>query len=1030
MSIPRYVVLLCLFASVAGAQTTTPQWRPHTPLPTALTGHAVVLLPTGEVLVAGGIDAAGNATSMSTLYSSTTGRFRPTLNQLSIARGYHALIAATTGTTTRVFSIGGYSGSSGAYRSVTSIEVLEFDAAQSNWRWRPIASLAIGRGDLRAAWDGGASIIVTGGYQQTGGALRSGSRSDATDRINVATLAVTSLGSMNSPRAEHVSARFESETGPLQVLVAGGEQNPSSTATQIMIGTAWDPIANPPITYRVAGVGVGDPAGIARAFGGYDAAGAPLATSEWYDVKRGWRSAPRMITPRARFDATHIAGIADSANAYLTVAGDGTGGPLTETEIFELPNSSFPNGSWSAFPPLTSRASERRAAITASNLPIVVGGNNSGAINSTEIFQPLRASDVVFAPEEIGRLSDSSVVVIENTWSLPVRVDRFRIAGSAEFIMRGDTSDFILQPGGSRSVRVYFQPAQPGDRSGALLFDIGAVVDTVRLAGRGLTSTISIVNSPLDLGRQLIGTRRIECVPVLFNSGTDTATIDSIVISPSSPFRLVSPIGRAVIAPGDTLRICVEFAPAQQGAAGANASMHIASRTFPLQVLGRGIRRLAVGSTFPATCDTITYAPGVEIPREILIENTGDTVVTITLAQIIASTPGLFRIADPSLFPIVLRPGESFRFVVIYAPQRESQETATINVPNDGDSAISIQLCMVTRSRYLSVSQSAIDFGGICLGDTVDVLINIENPGGFDDVALLSADIAPAPELSISGFTAQTLGPRGYTTVRVQAAPGVGGPIRGALTIRSDRGDVVIPISGDALPSAGFVVDVNSVTVGQTVVLPVSIQGLATSPSMNTATLTARYDPTLLLPLRVVSITGAPAIDASVSSVVASWGVARVDVNWPAGGPSADGPAFGIELEVLRGDADVANFEIEGQTDGGLCIRKTVTPLDVATLCGGRTAGIRTDKAAFIFATPLPASEKLSLTIVDQIHRALTLDVVDATGVVVEQLALDAVDRRSRMVVLAVDALTAGAYTLVVRSGSITVATTRVLIAR
>ncbi|MBC8144304.1 MAG: choice-of-anchor D domain-containing protein, partial [bacterium] len=563
---------------------------------------------------------------------------------------------------------------------------------------------------------------------------------------------------------------------------------------------------------------------------------------------------------------------------------------------------------------LVNAASERRAAISASNLPIVTGGANSAgaAITSTEIFQPLRANDIAFAPEEIGRLSDSSVVVIENTWSLPVRVERFRIDGSAEFIVRGDTSDFILQPGASRSLRVYFQPAQAGDRSGALLFDIGSLVDTVRLTGRGLTSDISIINSPFDLGRQLINTRRIECMEVLQNNGTDPATIDSIIISPSAPFRLVSPIGRATIQPGEKLTICVEFAPSQQIPSSATASIHLASRTFPLQVLGRGIRRYAVGSTFPITCDTVTYAPGVEVPREILIENPGDEVVVITAAQIVASAPGLFRIADPSLFPVTLQPGATFRFTVIYAPSRESREIATIGVANDGDSTIAIQMCVVTRSRYLSVSQAALDFGGICLGDTAGAFINIENPGGFDSVGIVSASIAPAGELTLSGFTAQILGPREYTTLRVQAAPTVGGPFQGTLTIRSDRGDVTIPIRGTALPSAGFVVGANAVTIGQTVVLPVSIQGLTTTPAMTSATLTARYDPSLLLPLRVVALNGAPAIDAASSTITTSWGVARVDVRWPNGGPTTDGPAFGLELEVLRGDAYVANVEIEG----------------------------------------------------------------------------------------------------------------------
>ncbi|MBC8144779.1 MAG: hypothetical protein H7X80_04280, partial [bacterium] len=246
----------------------------------------------------------------------------------------------------------------------------------------------------------------------------------------------------------------------------------------------------------------------------------------------------------------------------------------------------------------------------------------------------------------------------------------------------------------------------------------------------------------------------------------------------------------------------------------------------------------------------------------------------------------------------------------------------------------------------------------------------------------------------------------------------------------SDRGDVTIPIRGTALPSAGFVVGANAVTIGQTVVLPVSIQGLTTTPAMTSATLTARYDPTLLLPLRVVALNGAPTIDAASSTITTSWGVARVEVRWPNGGPNADGPAFGLELEVLRGDAYVANVEIEGVTDGGLCVRRTVTPLDVASLCGGRTGGIRTDGASFVLASPLPASNKLSITVVDRPGRALQLELVDGSGVVVARRSLDAVDARSRAIELPIDEVSAGAYSLRVRAGSTTIARTRVLITR
>ncbi|MEP7219228.1 MAG: kelch repeat-containing protein, partial [Bacteroidota bacterium] len=548
-------LLLLVFLHTSGrSQTTVPGWRSHTPLPLALTGHRTLLLPTGDVLIAGGLTSDGTVTRTSYLYSPATGTFRPTLNQLITARAGHALIAVTVAGSARVFAIGGFGGTAGNYRGEATVEMLEYDAAVGNWRWRGIGSLGLARGEPRAAWDGGGSIIVTGGYAQNGGAIRGGTRTTAADKIDIIGLNVRPIDPMSAARAEHVAARIIGDNGIPQVLVAGGEDLPATTSTQLLRGTAWDPIANPPLAYHSAGIGVGDPAGVARVFGGFDGGGAPTGACEWYDVKRGWRAAPRMLAPRARFNATTVAGTADTVAAYLAAAGIGAGGALSGTEVFQLPGASFPNGAWISFPSLVVAGSERDIAITGNNLPLVSGGSDrsDAAIAATEIFQPFRASDRSFGDEEVGRRSDSTPVSIENEWLLPVRAEHFRIVGSAEFSFRGDTADFTLPAGGRRTIRLYFRPALAGPRDGLLLFDIGSITDTVRLSGRGIASRIGIINSPLDFGTGLLGAHRTECRYLLRNSGTDTSVIDSVVLAPPGSFRLISPIGRVAVAPGDS----------------------------------------------------------------------------------------------------------------------------------------------------------------------------------------------------------------------------------------------------------------------------------------------------------------------------------------------------------------------------------------------------------------------------------------------------------------------------------------------
>ncbi len=982
-------------------------------MPTALSGHRLLLLPDGDILLCGGIGPDGSVTRTSQLYSAASGAFRPTINQLNTARSHHLLVGVPDGSGgTLVYAIGGFTGSSGNYRGEASIEVLEFDPAQSNWRWRPAGRLPVGRGDLRGAWDGAAGIVVTGGYETSGGGLRSGTRSLLAERIDITTGTVTPLPSMNDGRAEHTVARILDENGNLVTLVAGGEAAAGGTATQILEGSVWNSIVNPPLIYRSGGVGFGDRADIARAFGGYDNAGVPTDQSEWYDVKRGWRTAPRMSDARARFDMTLIAGTTDTASAYLAVAGEGIGGEIRSTEIFEMPNSSLPNGVWTRFLDLINPASEREVAINGANLPVVSGGVRGGApISGVEILQPLRAADVTFPDEEVGRRSDSIQLSIRNEWLLPVRAHSFRITGSASFFFRGDTSNFTIPPGGSRTIRLYFQPGSAGSHSGELEFGVGELTDRVQLRGNAVASTLAVINSPFDGGEVFVKSRKTYCFHILRNDGTDTAVIDSVTIDPAGAFRVLSPKGRSAIPPGDSLEVCVEFAPDQRGDVAAAVRVHLADREFPGQTVARGVRRFVTATTVSAECDTVVYAPGTEISGFIRLENPGDSAVTASSATITQSALGLFRLADPSIFPLTLLPGESRLVEVIFSPVRESREAATLTFQNNGDTAAAVDLCFVARSRFLSPSQGTIDFGDICVGDSIETTLVLENPGGFDVVELTAASIDPADELTVEGFTPVTLGPREFTRVQVRYAPTTPGPLNGTLRVTNSQGELQVPIVGTALAAARFVPTDRSIAVGEVETVEVELEGFGGGGPLSTMTLMLHYDPQLVLPLELVSLTGGSAIDPAASGIeILGGGRARLTVAWQGGGPSIDGPAFGIEVELLRGEGRLSGVILEGVTGEALCLTRGEATLTILPPCWGPSGGIRTAKASGIYASPQPAADRLAITILNQPAGELRVTLLDVEGREVRSTISRESTAGSRHMTLDMENLPSGLY--------------------
>lgn len=1005
------VALLLSRGSAVEAQTTFPEWRSVSPLSAPLSGHRALLLPTGEILVSGGVNAGGSVTRTSLLYSHATRSFRPTINQLNTGRSHHLLLSVESTGGTKVYAVGGYSGGGGSFRGESSIEVLSYDAAADNWRWRPAGRLPVGAGDLAGAWDKGDYLVVTGGYENSGGALRSGARSRMAVRINVQNDQVETLPDMTDGRAEQTVATILDENGNLATLVAGGEANVAATATQILEGTLWNSLANPPLIYRSGGVGFGDRADIARAFGGFDDAGLPTDASGWYDVKRGWRNAPRLTEARARFDMTLIAGNSDSVSAYLAVAGSGVAGELNSTEIFQMPNSSLPNGIWTPLLPLVDPASEREVAINGANLPVVLGGLRGGSpVNGVEVLQPLRASDLVFPDEEVGRRSDSIQLSIRNEWLLPVRLHTFRVSGAA-FFYRGDTADFVIPAGGSRTIRLYFQPGAPGPHNGELLFDVGELTNRVKLSGNAVASTLAVINAPYDGGEVFLKDRKTYCFHVLRNDGTDTAVIDSVSIDPPGTFRVISPKGRSAIPPGDSLEVCVEFEPDSRGLFAAAVRVHLAGRTFPGETIARGVRRFLTATVVSEECDTVTYQPGLEISGFVRLDNPGDSVVSVTNATITQSALGLFRLADPTIYTITLLPGESRLIEVIFAPVRESRETATITFENDGDTAAAVDLCFVARSRFLAPSQSSVDFGEVCVGDSVETTLLLENPGGFDLVELLSATIDPTPELRLTGFTPVLLGPREFTRVQVHYVPTTPGPLNGLLRVANSQGDLEVPITGTGLSAAQFSPAGSSLAVGETLPLTVDLTGLTGPLPLQTTTLDLSYDPSMLYPLGIRSVAGGPVVDENASSIViVGGGKARIEVVWQGAGPAGDGPAFAIEIEGLRGEAEKSVLTLEDGGGNGVCLAKGSSELLLLPACWGPAGGIRSAAARGLFVAPQPASERATVIALNQPAGDLQVDLVNTRGEVVRSAISSSPDEGSRHLGLDLEGLPSGLY--------------------
>ncbi len=905
-----------------------PRWIPLAALPQAVEGHAMVMLRDGAILSVGGFSATGAATDATSIVDPVTGIIT-NAQPLPQARARFATVVVTTTAGSDVYVIGGYTGTLANATSSARVDVFRYDAATRSGTWRAIGSLDLAVGDCRAVFDGVSSVVVTGGTSQPSGAAGTGTAVQRSWTINTTSFVVTRGADLTLPRSAHAALRYVDALNRPAVLTAGGEAPPPTTATELLLAGVWDARTNPPRQWRNDGGSVTDRSGTARVFGGRTPAGVPMVDCEFYDPKSGWRAAPRMAEARAAFGVTAVSGPTDTASAVLVAGGATATAPTRGAELFVLPSGTDPVGGWEALPPLITAAASNAASMSAWNLPAVSGGRTAAAPSAIlQILQPLNAPDVTLPPTEVAALSDSVILRVTNTWVLPVRIDRMVVEGTAEFIVAFDTSAPTLNAGATRNVLVFFRPATEGPRSGRLVIHMGPVRDTVQLRGTGLSSTVSLTTSGVDVGDVIVTTQRDTCIALVVNQGTDTLRIDSLRID-DADVTITSPLGRPRIAPGETLRICLRYRPTARRVLTAALTIHLGSKVLPVAVTGRGVRRFVVVQSRPQ-CDTVTATVGSTLSLVANITNPSDRVVRITDVRVTSTTAGTV-VLDPSMtFPADVPPGGALPVLLVQTVVREGREDIVLTTVDDGDTVARGTICTVPRSRAVQLDASVIDLGVVCGGQTVDRTIRLENASSIETIVIDNVSFA-----NISGTTSATLPlvlqPRTAATVPVTLTIPDVGNVDGRISFDGAAGSVVATVVGTTAPSADVVLQstaafaTGGVARQAIVATPTTTQNLELGISYNARALAPR------------AVTLGVGFGGTVDIDRVELGRAAVRMALDRAPASGEVVAF-VDWDVLRADV-LQTVMTVGPTPAQPCVASDTVVVDIDPLCGG-SAGL------------------------------------------------------------------------------------------
>jgi hypothetical protein len=367
-------------------------------------------------------------------------------------------------------------------------------------------------------------------------------------------------------------------------------------------------------------------------------------------------------------------------------------------------------------------------------------------------------------------------------------------------------ASFSINPGGSQTVSVTFQPTGRGSASGLLTIssnDPDASSLAVGLSGSGVAPYLSVSPSSHDFGTIPVGESVSTTITLSNLSDPYSAplTLSSFVLS-GSFFSFSNP-GTVSLSPGESTTLQVTFSPGSAGTKNGGLSFSSNDPDNPSKTVG--LAGTAVSPSIDPSTLNLSFGNvrlGTTATQTLTISNKGTSSLTVTG---IASYTSAVTVAPASA---TIAAGGSQNFSVQYRPTAASLLELPYAVL-DGDLTISsndpqlpslaIQMNGKGVSPYLNVS--ALDFGTVYTGDTRILSLTLENAG---NETLVVSGLSSNLPLFVPAQSTVTV-PAGETrTVEVQYHPSSEGTHTAALTLASNdtfSPSRTVAASGVAVPS-------------------------------------------------------------------------------------------------------------------------------------------------------------------------------------------------------------------------------------
>jgi N-acetylneuraminic acid mutarotase len=356
-----------------------PSWSLTGSMSTARYSHTATLLPSGQVLVAGGVDDTPMVVSSAELYDPATRTWMATGN-MGVPREAHTATLLASG---KVLVAAGY-----GTAPLSSAEL--YDPVTGTWT--ATGSLAQARFGYTATLLPNGQVLVAGGNDSVSGFHELSSA----ELYDPATETWRATGSLAQARQSHTATLLRNG----QVLVVGGYNGTSLSSAELYdprtrIWTATGSMG----TSRNVPSATLLPNGQVLVAGGFSYTSGFLRSAELYDATMGtWTATGIMLTARA----SHTATLLLSGKVLVTGGRYRNFSDTRGTELYDPAS-----GTWRTSRRMQTARQDHTATLLPSGDVLVAGGQNPGEgsdnqiLNEAELSDPTTVSQITPAENQV-----------------------------------------------------------------------------------------------------------------------------------------------------------------------------------------------------------------------------------------------------------------------------------------------------------------------------------------------------------------------------------------------------------------------------------------------------------------------------------------------------------------------------------------------------------------------------------------------------------------------------------------------------